>query len=160
MEKTKNIEIIGKIAWLWACSPLHKNWSTSLLMSNTLPAIKHEQYILIERDNFPVAFCSWANLNLEKEIEYLNNVTSLQLDDWNTGDRKWIIDWIAPFGDNQTLYKKMRDKFPYGLFRAIRIDTFNHTGKITEFHGGKIDKRLAKDMFTKYQRDFIEKIKT
>ncbi|EFB1645288.1 hemolysin-activating lysine-acyltransferase HlyC, partial [Escherichia coli] len=39
-------------------------------------------------------------------------------------------------------------------------DTFNHTGKITEFHGGKIDKRLAKDMFTKYQRDFIEKIKT
>lgn len=75
---------------------------------NVLPAIRANQYALLTRDNYPVAYCSWANLSLENEIKYLNDVTSLVAEDWTSGDRKWFIDWIAPFGDNGALYKYMR----------------------------------------------------
>ncbi|EIO85610.1 hemolysin-activating lysine-acyltransferase hlyC, partial [Escherichia coli TW09195] len=56
--------------------------------------------------------------------------------DWMSGERKWFIDWIAPFGHNMELYKYMRKKYPYELFRAIRLDESSKTGKIAEFHGG------------------------
>lgn len=65
---------------------------------NVLPAIRANQYALLTRVNYPVAYCSWANLSLENEIKYLNDVTSLVAEDWTSGDRKWFIDWIAPFG--------------------------------------------------------------
>lgn len=159
MKQENQFEILGKVAWLWASSPLHRDWSLSLLAVNVLPAIERNQYVLFVRDGFPVAFCSWANLNLENEIKYLNDVTSLTSEDWDSGDRKWFIDWIAPFGDNDKLYKHMREHFPNELFRAIRIDPETRTGKVTEFHGGKIDKQLAKKLFKQYHYELIQAVK-
>lgn len=108
MNINKPLEILGHVSWLWASSPLHRNWPVSLFAINVLPAIQANQYALLTRDDYPVAYCSWANLSLENEIKYLNDVTSLVAEDWTSGDRKWFIDWIAPFGDNGALYKYMR----------------------------------------------------
>lgn len=153
-------ETLGHIAWLWANSPLHRNWSLSLLAINTLPAIHHNQYVLLMRNNFPVAFCSWANLSLENEVKYLDDVASLSAEDWNSGDRKWFIDWIAPFGDNGALYKHMRKLFAHDVFRAIRVEPNGKTGKIVEFHGGKIDKKLASKIFQQYHFELMSELKT
>ncbi|HHT7856590.1 toxin-activating lysine-acyltransferase [Pasteurella multocida] len=158
---TRNkFEVLGEIAWLWANSPLHRHWSLSLLAINALPAIENNQYVLLKHNGFPIAFCSWANLNLENEIKYLNDVVSLVSEDWNSGNRRWFIDWIAPFGDSGTLYRHMRDNFPYELFRAIRVEQNSHVGKISEFHGGKIDKKLASKIFQQYHFELMSEIKS
>lgn len=159
MNMNNPLEVFGHVSWLWASSPLHRNWPVSLFAINVLPAIRANQYALLTRDNYPVAYCSWANLSLENEIKYLNDVTSLVAEDWTSGDRKWFIDWIAPFGDNGALYKYMRKKFPDELFRAIRVDPKTHVGKVSEFHGGKIDKQLANKIFKQYHHELITEVK-
>ncbi|HDW3692492.1 TPA: toxin-activating lysine-acyltransferase, partial [Escherichia coli] len=87
MNINKPLEILGHVSWLWASSPLHRNWPVSLFAINVLPAIQANQYALLIRDDYPVAYCSWANLSLENEIKYLNDVTSLVAEDWTSGDR-------------------------------------------------------------------------
>lgn len=159
MKEYQPFDVLGKIAWLWASSPLHRNWPLSLLAINVLPAIQRNQYVLLISDGLPVAFCSWANLSLENEVKYINDVTSLVSEDWDSGDRKWFIDWIAPFGDTDKLYKHMRETFPNDLFRAIKIDPKSKVGKVTEFHGGKIDKKLAKKIFRQYHYELMQVIK-
>ncbi|MER1778328.1 alpha-hemolysin-activating lysine-acyltransferase HlyC [Proteus mirabilis] len=159
MNKNNPLEVLGHISWLWASSSLHRNWPISLFAINVLPAIRANQYALLTRDSFPIAYCSWANLNLENEIKYLNDVTSLVAEDWTSGDRKWFIDWIAPFGDNGALYKYMRKNFPNELFRAIRVDPKTQVGKVSEFHGGKIDKQLANKLFKQYHYELITEVK-
>ncbi|SUT99289.1 RTX-I toxin-activating lysine-acyltransferase ApxIC [Actinobacillus lignieresii] len=158
-KKINGFEVLGEVAWLWASSPLHRKWPLSLLAINVLPAIESNQYVLLKRDGFPIAFCSWANLNLENEIKYLDDVASLVADDWTSGDRRWFIDWIAPFGDSDALYKHMRDNFPNELFRAIRVDPDSRVGKISEFHGGKIDKKLASKIFQQYHFELMSELK-
>ncbi|WP_029847863.1 toxin-activating lysine-acyltransferase [Vibrio parahaemolyticus] len=159
MHNKEPLDIIGHISWLWACSPMHRNWPISLFAINVLPAIISNQYALLTRDGYPIAYCSWANLSLENEVKYLNDVTSLVAEDWTSGDRKWFIDWIAPFGDTGTLYKYMRKKFSNELFRAIRVDPKSPVGKVSEFHGGKIDKQLANKIFKQYHYELMTEIK-
>ncbi|HGD3358579.1 TPA: toxin-activating lysine-acyltransferase, partial [Morganella morganii] len=98
-------------------------------------------------------------LSLENEVKYLNDVTSLIAEDWTSGDRKWFIDWIAPFGDSGALYKYMRKNYPNDLFRAIRVDPETQVGKVSEYHGGKIDKKLANKIFKQYHHELINEVK-
>lgn len=154
-----NFEIIGHVAWLWGCSPLHKDWFISTFHNNVLPAIVHKQYVLLTDKGIPVAWCSWANLSLENEVKYIINTNSLDINDWISGDRKWFIDWIAPFGHTRKLYKYMRKRFPNSLFRAIHITQASSIGKVTEFHGGKIDKKVAKKKFIQYHHELSKALK-
>ncbi|EEZ9677529.1 TPA: alpha-hemolysin-activating lysine-acyltransferase HlyC, partial [Escherichia coli] len=45
------------------------------------------------------------------------------------------------------------------LFRAIRVDPKTHVGKVSEFHGGKIDKQLANKIFKQYHHELITEVK-
>ncbi|EIX4323722.1 toxin-activating lysine-acyltransferase [Cronobacter sakazakii] len=154
-----DLEIVGKAAWLWGCSSLHKSWPISIFHNNVLPAIIHKQYVLLMKGDYPVAWCSWANLSLENEAKYIMDTNSLVADDWISGDRKWFIDWIAPFGHTSELYLYMREHYPHSLFRAIRVSQQTSTGKVTEFHGGKIDKTVAKKQFIQYHYELSEALK-
>lgn len=111
------------------------------------------------KNDYPVAWCSWANLSLENEVKYIMDTNSLVADDWISGDRKWFIDWIAPFGHTRELYMHMREHYPHSLFRAIRVTQQTSTGKVTEFHGGKIDKTVAKKQFIQYHYELSEALK-
>lgn len=155
-----NFTELGAITWLWANSNLHKNWTLSLLTTNVIPAIETKQYVLLRRDNMPVAYCSWAKLSLENEVKYINDVTSLKLEDWQSGNRNWFIDWITPFGDSLRLTKHMRELFADELFRAIRVEENSSRGKITEFHGKSVDPKLASKMFAQYHEDLMSKLST
>ncbi|CRZ19292.1 MULTISPECIES: toxin-activating lysine-acyltransferase [Kingella] len=146
---------LGSIAWLWTNSELHQNWPLSLFSTNVIPAIETQQYVLLVRDGMPIAYCSWARLNLETEVKYINDVTSLKLEDWQSGDRYWFIDWIAPFGDSYLLTKHMRKLFSDGLFRAIRVDAGSPNGKISEFYGRNVDAKLAMQSFEQYQKELM-----
>ncbi|XXQ67414.1 toxin-activating lysine-acyltransferase [Neisseriaceae bacterium B1] len=149
---------LGSIAWLWTNSDLHKNWTFSLFATNVIPAIETGQYVLLKRDGIPIAYCSWAQLSLETEVKYINDVTSLKLEDWQSGNRNWFIDWIAPFGDSRLLTKHMRSLFSEGLFRAIRIDGESANGKISEFYGRNVDTKVATQIFSQYHEDLMNQI--
>lgn len=152
--------LLGNITWLWMNSSLHKEWSCELLARNVIPAIENEQYMLLIDNGIPIAYCSWADLNLETEVKYIKDISSLTPEEWQSGDRRWIIDWVAPFGHSQLLYKKMCQKYADTLVRSIRFQPNQKSvGKIAYFKGGKLDKKTAKKRFDTYQEELATALK-
>ncbi|MES2822463.1 MAG: toxin-activating lysine-acyltransferase [Pseudomonadota bacterium] len=98
------VEVLGSATWLWMHSRLHQNLPIKTLSALLLPALKHRQFILASEAGRPVFYLAWANLNLEAEERYLkDHPVHMQHEDWNSGERGWILDWIAPFGHTQVM---------------------------------------------------------
>ncbi|MCC7006586.1 MAG: toxin-activating lysine-acyltransferase [Ottowia sp.] len=145
-----SIDLLGQIAWLWVNSPLQKDWPMHLLGTNVIPAIEHQQFLLLKQDDIPVAYCSWAFLDLAAEQRYLADAHGLSLRDWVSGDRMWLIDWVAPFGHSFALYRQMRARSPLSIARAIRVDPEKKTARVQEMMGRSVSKQAAAEKFKQY----------
>lgn len=92
-------EVLGSVAWLWMHSASHRNFPLHTLPTLLLPAIKNRQFILASESGRAVFYLSWANFSIDAEGRYLANSPLLMPEaDWNSGDRMWVLDWVAPFG--------------------------------------------------------------
>lgn len=63
------------------------------------------------------------------------NPRSLQPKDWVSGERRWVIDWVAPFGDSAAVIRDLRE----GLFseevgRALRVKPSSDEMRIIYLH--------------------------
>ncbi|EFJ3274792.1 toxin-activating lysine-acyltransferase [Escherichia coli] len=98
-EPINEAEVLGAAVWLWMHSPLHRDAPLHTLPDLLLPVIKHRQYVITTEQGRPVFFMSWAWLSQEAEARYLTQPAILMpQSDWNSGDRMWVCDWVAPFG--------------------------------------------------------------
>ena len=155
IKNTKDLFYYGHLTWLWTNSPLHREWSTKAQARLIIPAIALKQFhLILNSDNLPVAYCSWAWLSQEKENEFIRRVGYIDPNSWNCGDRLWIIDYISPFSLNYTrqLNEALARKFPDKIARALRVKPGNPKGKIISFRGPKLSIARKKNMnhdFTK-----------
>jgi cytolysin-activating lysine-acyltransferase len=126
---------MGGAVWLWLHSSSHRNMPLSGLSALLLPAITSRQFLLASQNGRPVAYISWANLSEEAEHRYLNQHPLLMPEaDWNSGDRMWLLDWVAPFGHTSAmanlvlsrLYANrcMRSLYHRGNERGMKIKQF------------------------------------
>ncbi|WP_446027576.1 toxin-activating lysine-acyltransferase [Lelliottia amnigena] len=126
---------LGAAVWLWMHSKTHRNAPLHTLPTVLLPALKHRQFILASEAGKPVFFMSWLALNEESERRFLNDSPLLLSHaDWNSGDRLWFEDWIAPFGHSAVCRRLLQHHlFParcarylhhQGEHRGLRIKTF------------------------------------
>ncbi len=77
--------------------PLHRDAPLHTLPDLLLPVIKHRQYVVATEQGRPVFFMSQAWLSPEAEARYLTQPAILMpQSDWNSGDRMWVCDWVAP----------------------------------------------------------------
>ncbi|MCF3281647.1 toxin-activating lysine-acyltransferase, partial [Escherichia coli] len=98
-EPVNEAEVLGAAVWLWMHSPLHRDAPLHTLPDLLLPVIKHRQYVITTEQGRPVFFMSWAWLSQEAEARYLTQPAILMpQSDWNSGDRMWVCDWVAPSG--------------------------------------------------------------
>ncbi len=133
-------EMLGSAAWLWMQSPRHRELPIHALASLLIPAIKRQQFVLasteINGTMQPVAFASWANFSAEAEARYLqNSARPLPLEDWNSGDRMWFIDWITPFGHSPRFARALQQLLPHCCERAFK---HNAPGKVIHLHGAEV----------------------
>jgi cytolysin-activating lysine-acyltransferase len=98
-------EVIGAVTWLWMHSKRHRELPLIALSHVLVPPVKAQQFILVQgpRENgsvMPVAYIAWANLSGDAESRYLaaGATAFLRPEDWSSGDRSWITDWVCPFG--------------------------------------------------------------
>jgi cytolysin-activating lysine-acyltransferase len=128
-------EVLGSVVWLWMHSPAHRDMPLHTLSALLLPAIKYRQFILVAQAGRAVFYLSWANLSLEAEQRYLQQHPTLMPDaDWNSGDRMWVLDWVAPFGHTTAVNHLLRRQlfanrwgrmlYHRGDERGMRIKTF------------------------------------
>lgn len=140
---------LGAATWLWMHSKTHRNVPLHALPTVLLPAIRHRQFVLASEAGRPVLYLAWLNLNPESERRFLNDSPLLLSEaDWNSGDRLWFEDWIAPFGHTTAL----RGLMQHQLFPTCCARYLHHRGeqrglRIKTFKGAHVTRQEATTWF-------------
>ncbi|MEK7345846.1 MAG: toxin-activating lysine-acyltransferase [Pseudomonadota bacterium] len=131
-----NMSMLGEIVWLMAHSKLHQEWPIASIFQWVMPALMHKQCRLYRRNGRPVAYVAWARMSKEVEEAYVLNPKSLQPRDWTSGDKGWLVDWIAPFGDSAAVMQDLREGiFKDEVGRALRVKPDSDEMQIIYVHG-------------------------
>lgn len=91
-------QMLGEITWLMTQSPIHKQLFIGDLEWFAMPAILLEQFRIFYGPNSPAAVALWAMVSEETEERLKAGAHKLRADEWQGGDRPWLIELIAPFG--------------------------------------------------------------
>ncbi|KAA8700312.1 toxin-activating lysine-acyltransferase [Pseudomonas cannabina] len=135
--------VLGSVTWLWMHSKAHRDAPLHSLPTLLLPALKHRQFVLGSEDGKPVCYLSWLTVDEAAERRYLQqSPLMLKEADWNSGERIWLNDWVAPFGHSAALSRVLhrqlfankcgRALYHRGEERGLRIKTFQGIGVIPE----------------------------
>lgn len=103
----RNSDALGEILWLFAHSRMHRNLRLHDLERYVFPALKHGRYRLYKRNGMPIGYVAMARLSQEVEDLWLKGGYFLQPDDWISGERRWIMQFVVPFGDVLAVRKKL-----------------------------------------------------
>jgi cytolysin-activating lysine-acyltransferase len=153
-ESHKNI---GLIFLLYSKSTLHSTWSVTDAMNYALPPTLKKQFLMIfDSNNLPVAYVSWAFLNLKNENKYINDPHSLRVEDWCSGDRLWFMDFLSPFDGDVTkdLFRLLTtDVFPNRVARSLRLKPGSSVSYIKSYSGKSISQKEKVVTLKKYYDD-------
>lgn len=128
--------VLGEMVWLYSMSELHRTWPIGSIHQWLLPALINKQYRIYHKGKKPVGFITWARMSAEVETAYVRNTRTLQPKDWNSGDRLWGLDLVAPFGDGKRIIKDLRHNvFPNDVGRFLRVRKGDDTLRIMYVHG-------------------------
>ncbi len=130
-------EVLGATIWLWMHSPAHRNLPVHVLPGLLLPAIERRQFVMGSQAGKPLFYMSWAKFDINAERRYLQNPSAPLADaDWSSGNRLWIVDWIAPFGHTPTLARIVRRRlFRQWMGRMLYHRSDPRNRKIMTFRG-------------------------
>lgn len=130
-------EALGSAVWLWTHSRVHRNLPLHTLPTRLLPAIKLRQFVLVAEAGQPIFYLAWANFSAEAEARYVAQHPLLMPEaDWNSGDRKWILDFVAPFGHAHAMARLVtRRLFPGHILHALDHRGVERGLKIKTYRG-------------------------
>lgn len=121
-------EVFGSAVWLWMHSTSHRNAPLHMLSALLLPAIKSRQFVLASHGGKPVFYMSWARMSADAEARYVSNPPEcMPAEDWTSGERNWILDWVAPFGHTRQIKRLLSQT----LLRNQSAKSLNHRGSQT-----------------------------
>ena len=103
--------ILGEMTWLLTQSPLHKALAIGDLEWLVMPALILRQFYVFRDADKPVGLALWAKCDETAAnkldggmIEPENRLT---LEEWNSGERIWLVDLIAPFADGENRHREI-----------------------------------------------------
>lgn len=113
---------LGEVAWLLSQSPAHRH---ALFFGDlewlVMPALMHGQYRLFYAKERPVGVALWAFVSetVEQRLTASGRIGS---GEWRSGDRVWLVELIAPFGQQETMLEDLRrTALAERRFRFIRM---------------------------------------
>lgn len=113
--------VLGQVIWLLMRSPLHQRYRLADVERYTAPPLLNGQFKLYRNGPKPIAFASWAMMSAEAEERFLGSRGKIEIADWRSGDRLWIMDLVAPFGHAKQVVDDLRSNvFPGRRAKAIR----------------------------------------
>lgn len=137
-------EALGQIVWLFSQSPLHRHLKIADLEWSVMPAVLQEQFRLFSfgplpgletvkpeeflpgftregLEQMPLGVAFWGLLSAEAE-ERLERGERMRNEDWNSGDRLWLLELISPFSTPENkLTEVMLVDLVNGPFRGRRF---------------------------------------
>ncbi len=115
-DRTNNgddLRSLGELVWLVAHSEVHTGITLDELESIFLHPMHIGQMRRWYRGDAMVGLATWAWLDEEAEAEYLAT-GQVAPGKWQSGDRLWFVDVIAPFGDVKEITRELRQVIPQG----------------------------------------------
>ena len=142
-------ELLGSAVWLWSHSDTHKGAPLSILKTVIFPPISHKQCAIFFHNKQLVGYVSWAMMNEEAEERYLTHPSRfLEPGDWTSGDRRWVIDWIAPFGHSFDIVRLLTHRVAAKEWGRFLYHRGREKGfKIKTFCGAAVMKQEADHWF-------------
>jgi cytolysin-activating lysine-acyltransferase len=95
--------IFGEMVWLMTQSARHAGLPTRELAWQLMPAIANRQFHLFHEGERPFGVALWAMLDEANEQKLIGGTFHppyADAADWQSGDRCWLIDLVAPFADD------------------------------------------------------------
>lgn len=103
--------LLGEMTWLLTQSPLHQAMQIRDIEWLCMPALLKEQFYLFRDGNQPVGLAMWAKCGAaaEKKLEggMIEPENRLTLEEWDSGQRIWLVDLIAPFANNENRQREI-----------------------------------------------------
>ena len=135
---TQRHRLIGDVVSLLMASDLHKKYWIDDIGAVFFPPIHLNQFRIYKINDTPVSMVTWAYLTEDTEKKHATGTYSLKPNDWNAGDRIWMIDLLAPFGHIKPMVYDLKYRiFPNDVGKAIRVDSNGNVKKIYRFHGAR-----------------------
>lgn len=94
----KKIPLLGPVSWLMMNNPSTRHAFFADLEWRVMPPLVLEQAKLYMKGEMPTAFVTWACLSDAVAERYARPPFHLAPGDWNSGERVFLIDLIAPYG--------------------------------------------------------------
>jgi cytolysin-activating lysine-acyltransferase len=103
--------ILGEMAWLLTQSPLHRALQIGDLEWLCMPALIKLQFYLFRDGERPVGLALWAKCGPEAEAKLERGMIEpenrLSLEEWDSGERVWLVDLIAPFANEENRQREI-----------------------------------------------------
>lgn len=126
-------QVLGEVTWLMTQSPSHKQLFIGDLEWFCMPALLLEQFRIYNGPTSPAAVALWAYVSPETDERLEAGANRLRPDEWQSGDRAWLIELVAPFGGEAeiladlaaTVFKGVRFKFHHVKDGRRAVGTFD-----------------------------------
>lgn len=106
---------LGEILWLMSMTPSHRYFFVADMEWLVMTPVVLAQFRMYRDDKGkPVAVVLWAKVSEEVEKRLEEGTTRLAPQDWNSGDRYWLVDVISP----QPLGEKLIDDLKQTVFKG------------------------------------------
>ncbi|MDO5640377.1 MAG: toxin-activating lysine-acyltransferase [Neisseria sp.] len=135
-EPWNEAEALGAMTWLWLQSAHYRHHLVSEMAAWVLPVLKNGQFALFSRHARPLGYITWAYFDEAAEQRYLeSNLSLLQNQDWQSGDRMWFVNWFAPLGHSREIKSIAARLFPNQCARSLHHRGNERGMKIMLFKG-------------------------
>jgi cytolysin-activating lysine-acyltransferase len=156
-------EALGQITWLLSQSHLHRELKIRDLEGSIMPAILAEQFRIFRfgplpgaseidltqfnhpdftresLEQLPLGVAIWAHLSAEAEAR-LDAGGPLNADDWQSGERTWLIELVSPFA---TVANKLTEAMLLDLIAGPFSGAPFHLHRTDPVTGQRVKVRMA-----------------
>ncbi|MCP5072678.1 MAG: toxin-activating lysine-acyltransferase [Rhodobacteraceae bacterium] len=88
----------GALYYLASLSPFNRDRSLAAITAQLEPPLRLKQYRIFRSKGYPRAFITWAGMSPAHERDFAVDHQPIAPHMWNSGTSKWLIDFVAPFG--------------------------------------------------------------
>ena len=105
---------LGYVTYLMSRSAAHRGWSAARIMDLVLPALASRQIrVYCDDKGAPMGVVIWAFVDRAAEPALREGRLPSEASAFRSGDRLWILQFIAPFGGARSMIRELRSNvFP------------------------------------------------
>jgi cytolysin-activating lysine-acyltransferase len=111
-QELEKLPLLGPALWLFARDPMRRFTFIADLDWRLLPPLVLDQCKLYSREGIPWAFVTWARVSDSIDARLKSAAPLIAPHEWQSGDKLWLIDVVAPFGDSQVVGQKALREIP------------------------------------------------